>query len=218
MPARNGAVRRADGAAIIDEFLGSAHIFAAAVRDVIETTTLEKVAGPRLTPSQLKLLKLVAMTGESLTLGDVAAFLGVSNAAASKAVDKLVRRGWLRRTEGQKDRRAMNLWLTAPSRKLLAAYETAMHRKLAGIFRGVSAAGLRRTAQLLDRLSANIVDEAADPEELCLKCGIYFRERCLLRQMMHRNCFYVRNKQRRLVPPSRPRQPHRLLVRTPSRK
>ncbi len=198
MPARNGAVRPADGAAIIDEFLGSAHIFAAAVRDVVESKILEIVAGPRLTVSQIKLLKLVAMT-ESLMIGDVAAFLGVSNAAASKAVDKLVRRGLLRRTESEKDRRAMNLGLTPPSRKVLAAYEAAKRRKLAQVFRGFPAAGLRRAAQLLDRLSANIVDHSANPEELCLKCGIYFRERCLVRQLVQRNCFYVRKQQRRLV-------------------
>ncbi len=206
MAARNGAAAQKGAAPLIDEFLGSAHVFAAAVRDVVETRMLESVPGPRLTVSQLKLLTLVAMT-ESLMIGDVAAFLGVSNAAASKAVDKLVRRGLLRRTEGEKDRRAMNLWLTPASRKLLATYEAAKRRKLGEVFRGFPAAGLRRAAQLLDRLSANIVDHSANPEELCLKCGIYFRKRCLLRQLVQRKCFNIRNKQRRLVreaPAARP--------------
>ncbi len=66
----------------IDDFLGSAHIFASAVTDIIEQRLLEKAAEGQVTASQMKLLKLVAMT-DSYTLGDVAAFLRVSNAAAS---------------------------------------------------------------------------------------------------------------------------------------
>lgn len=179
----------------IDDFLGSAHIFASAVSDIIEQRLLEEVSGGQVTASQLKLLKLVAMA-DSHTIGDVASFLGVSNAAASKAVDRLVRRSLLRRTEGQKDRRVMHLSLPRSGRRLLAAYEAAKRRKLAGIFVQFPREELRRTSELLDRLSAGIVDHSANPEELCLQCGIYFRERCLVRQLVRRDCFYQRHKQR----------------------
>ncbi len=177
----------------IDDFLGSAHVFASAVSAVIEARILRGVAGDRITVSQLKLLKLVAMT-DAQTIGDVALFLGVSNAAASKAVDKLVRRKLLRRDEGQKDRRVIRLSLTAASRHLLAAYEEAKQRKLAGLFRKFSEDDLRRTADLLDRLSADIVDHTGQGDEICLQCGIYFRERCLVRQIAQRNCFYKRHQ------------------------
>src|ERR1019366_1769272 len=89
----------------IDDFLGSAHVFASAVTDIIEQRLLEKAAEGQVTAAQMKLL---AMT-DSYTLGDVASFLRVSNAAASKAVDRLARRDLLRRTEDQKDRRVMHL-------------------------------------------------------------------------------------------------------------
>jgi DNA-binding MarR family transcriptional regulator len=173
----------------IDDFLGSAHVFASAVADIIEQRLLEKAAEGQVTASQMKLLKLVAMT-DSYTLGDVASFLRVSDAAASKAVDRLVRRGLLRRTEGQFDRRVMHLCLTPASRRLLTAYETARERKLQAIFVQFPPEELRRASELLDRLSADIVDHSSSPEELCLKCGIYFREQCLVRQLVPRNCFY----------------------------
>src|SRR5512142_2915279 len=102
----------------IDDFLGSAHVFASAVNDIVEARLLRDVAGDQITVSQLKLLKLVAMT-DAQTIGDVASFLGVSNAAASKAVDKLVRRKLLRRDEGETDRRVIHLSLTAGSRRVL---------------------------------------------------------------------------------------------------
>src|ERR1039458_7558600 len=175
----------------IDDFLGSTHVFASAVADIIEQRLLETAAEGQVTPSQMKLLKLVAMT-DSYTLGDVASFLRVSNAAASKAVDRLVWRGLLRRTEDRKDRRVVHLRLTQPGQRLLTAYENARQRKLQSIFVQFPPEELRRTSELLDRLSADIVDHTSNPQELCLKCGIYFRERCLVRQLVPRNCFYQR--------------------------
>ncbi|MGA2196484.1 MAG: MarR family winged helix-turn-helix transcriptional regulator, partial [Bryobacteraceae bacterium] len=88
------------------------------------------------------------------------------------------------------DRRVMHLCLTPASRRLLAAYETARERKLQAIFVQFPPEELRRASDLLDRLSADIVDHGSNPQELCLKCGIYFREQCLVRQLVPRNCFY----------------------------
>lgn len=144
----------------IDDFLGSAHVFASAVRNVVEQGLLDHVAGGQLTVPQVKVLKLVAMT-HSYTLGDVASFLDVSNAGASKAVDRLVRRNLLRRTEDEKDRRAMHLSLTEAGRGLLAAYEDARRSKLEGIFAQFPREELQRAAELLDRISADIVDHTA---------------------------------------------------------
>jgi hypothetical protein len=53
------------------------------------------------------------------------------------------------------------------------------------------------TAATLDRISANIVDHTANPQDLCLQCGIYFREKCLLRELVRRTCFYQKQKARK---------------------
>lgn len=178
---------------IAHDFLGSTHVFTSAVEEILEKGILEEIAGKRLTLSQFKLLRMVALT-DARTISDVALFLGVSNAAASKAVDKLVRRKLLRRTEGQPDRREICLSLTESSRRLLAAYEDKKDRKLAEVFRGFPNDELRRAARLLDRLSAGLVDHHASAEEVCLQCGIYFREKCVVRQLAKRNCFYQSSK------------------------
>jgi DNA-binding MarR family transcriptional regulator len=178
---------------LIHEFLGSAHIFASALNEVVEKRLLEEVAGKHLTFSQFRLLKMVAQT-DAQTITDVALFLGISNAAASKAVDKLVRRKLLRRAEGRPDRREISLSLTESSRRLLAAYDEVKDRKLGEVFGHLSPEELQRTSQLLDRLSAGIVDHTASAEEVCLQCGIYFRDKCLVRQLVKRNCFYHNRK------------------------
>jgi DNA-binding MarR family transcriptional regulator len=177
---------------ITHDFLGSAHVFASAVEDVIEKRLLEEVAGKQLTLSQLRLLKLVAVT-DAHTISDVGLFLSVSNAAASKAVDKLVRRKLLLRKEGQPDRREIRLSLTESSKRLLAAYEHRREQKLAEVFRGFAGDELKRTTNLLDRLSAGLVDHHSEGE-VCLQCGIYFRNQCLVRKLLRRDCFYLRNR------------------------
>jgi DNA-binding MarR family transcriptional regulator len=181
---------------MISELLGSVQVFSSAVRDVLEEKLLRQTAGGRLTFSRLKLLKLVAFT-DSHTIGDVAAFLGVSNTAASKAVDKLVRRRLLRRTEGHADRRASELSLTGEGRRLLSAYEAARDQKLMEIFSACVPEQLCGTVATLDRLSANMVDHTANPQELCFRCGIYFREKCRLRELVRRTCFYQKHKARK---------------------
>jgi DNA-binding MarR family transcriptional regulator len=181
---------------MINEFLGSVQVFSWAVRNVLEEKLLRETARGRLNFSRLKLLKLLAFT-DCHTIGDVAAFLGVSNTAASKAVDKLVRRRLLRRAEGHADRRASELSLTGEGRRLLRAYEVAKDQKLTEIFSACVPEQLYGTVATLDRLSANIVDHKANPEELCFQCGIYFREKCLLRELVRRTCFYQKHKARK---------------------
>ena len=177
---------------IMADFLGSARVFASALEEAVEQRLLEEVAGKRLTLSQFRLLKLVAVT-DAQTISDVGLFLDVSNAAASKAVDKLVRRKLLRRAEGQADRRKIHLSLTESSRRLLTAYERRRERKLAEVFRGFAGDELKRTANLLDRLSVGLVRHRAE-SEVCLHCGVYFRNHCLIRKLLRRDCFYLRNR------------------------
>jgi len=172
-----------------NEFLSSARVFAWSVREVIERTVLREVAGKNLTFSQLKLLYLVAHTN-TLNIGDAATFLGVSPAAASKAVDKLVRRRLLRRAETQEDRRTCRLSLTETSRKLMETYKAARDQRAQSVFSQFSSEELRRTSEVLDRLAGAITSSGADPNAVCMQCEIYFRDVCRFQKYGQRNCFY----------------------------
>lgn len=176
-----------------NEFLSSARVFAWSVREVIERTVLREVAGESLTFSQLKLLYLVAHT-DTLNVGDAAAFMGVSCAAASKAVDKLVRRRLLRRNSPQENRRTIRLSLTEASRRLMEAYLAARDRRASEAFAQFAPEELHRMSELLDRLAGAIVSRGADPNATCMQCEIYFRDACRFGEFGHRNCFYQRHK------------------------
>jgi len=172
---------------IINDFLASMHIFSSAIGELM-AAQLEDELGGELTIPQLKLLKLVART-ETESLSEIAAFLGVSNAAASKAVDRLARRDLVERIESADDRRATWLSLTVKGTFMLKRYEDVQNRVLEGLFRQFMAEDFIETAELLDQLSADLVDRESGPHELCFRCGIYFRERCLLRDLHERTCY-----------------------------
>jgi len=183
---------------LANELLGSAHLFVAAVSGVLEQQLLNEVAGERLSLSQLKILKLLELT-EAHNVGDVAAFLGVSDAAASKAVDRLVRRKYLRRTEGREDRRSSDLSLAALGRRVLAQYEAAKDRKLETMMRNLEPRELQQSAAFLERLTKGIVNDTANPEEICLQCGIYLKKRCLVKEAGRAECQYQRRKKRQPI-------------------
>jgi len=180
---------------LMNDFLGSAQIFALAMGQVIEEELWREAADNQLTVSQLRMLKLINLPGGH-TISDVAAFMGVSKAAASKAADKLARRMLLRRAEGEEDRRAIYLSITGGGTRLLDAYNAATRKKLTEVFGQFSREELRQIVDLLNRLSTQIVNQSSKPEELCVQCGIHYRETCLVRQRLGLECLYQRQKER----------------------
>lgn len=195
---RTRAGPSSDASVLIRDFLGSAHVFSTTVREVVEERLLREIAGERITFAQYTLLRLVSLANDH-NLRHVARFLGVSEAAASKAVDKLVRGGLLRRAEDTQDRRSIQLSLTQDGERLVAAYQVAQRIRMSSVLRSIPAAELRKTANLLDRVSAILMDRDAEPDQLCLRCGIYVRDRCLVRRIMKRDCFYVHHGNERVV-------------------
>lgn len=97
-------------AEVLNDFLASINILSAALDEGLERELKENLA-EKVTLSQFKILALVARK-QGGSISNVAEFLDISLPAASKAVDKLVRRKLIRRLERSGDRRAASLALT----------------------------------------------------------------------------------------------------------
>lgn len=179
--------KRAGALEAINDLLASATIFTSTSSDLL-AAELEDLAGGRFTFAQLKLLRLVARQ-DPLTVGDVAAFLGISNAAASKAVDRLVRGGLLQRAEAKGDRRATEVSLTGEGRGLLDDFEARSSTTLLRLLAGVSLREMREISGRLDRLSLSMARPVDAGSNVCFRCGLYFRDECLLRTLPDRRCY-----------------------------
>ncbi len=180
---------------LVREFMGSVQIFLVAVSGVIEERLLHNGSAKPLTLSQLRVLALLAHT-EARTVGEVAALLRISDAAASKAVDKMVRRKLVRRREAASDRRASELALTEAGARLVRTYENSRNRELARVFEEIPRQDVRRAALLLDRLTSRIVNQTGRPEGICLQCGIHLQKRCLVREAARSDCAWSARKNR----------------------
>ena len=184
---------RSEETKLVREVLGSATVFSSTLDDVLEAE-LRELTDEAITLSQVKLLSLLAR-GEQYMVSDVAGFLRVSNAAASRAVDRLVQRELVTRTESARDRRAVDLRLTQKARHLLARFRTATDELIEEVLSQFPAEEMRQAADLLDRMSVALLsaelEEHDDPETVCFRCSIYFRETCLMRRLVGRRCMYT---------------------------
>jgi DNA-binding MarR family transcriptional regulator len=94
---------------LLDRFLRAMHRFDAG-------RTLPILHAAELTTPQIAVLEFAR---DPQTVSAVAVFLGLSRPATSQLIDKLVRRRFVRRTEGTRDRRQRNVVLTAKGRTLV---------------------------------------------------------------------------------------------------
>jgi len=177
---------------LVNDLLGSVQIAATAIEELM-VKQLQKSTDDGLTVQQLKLLKLIAAT-DSYSLSDVASFLGISKAAASQSVDRLVKRNLIRRDEAESDRRAISLSLTDEAIALLQAYERSSRIAFRDVFSGFALGEMRQLSKLLDLLSLRLMECHLEQEEVCLRCGIYFKNKCLLREISGESCYYDQHK------------------------
>jgi len=174
-PKQKGQERPGNGSYLA--FLRNSHLFSSAVQEVVQERYLRRVTELPVTTSQLHLLQLMSNHGEHL-VGEAAIFLGVSPAAASKSVEKLVRLDLIERLPQEGDRRAARLGITDVGKRLVASYEAEKVRSLAPILEGLSARELKTLNCLLERIALSILDAEGGEAGLCLKCGAYCSESC----------------------------------------
>ncbi len=167
--------RREDAVAF--RLVRHSHIFAAAVREVLETSLLREVTSLPLTLAQFHVLKLMANNGEH-EVGQVADFLGVSAPAATKNIDKLERFGLVTRSPSPSDRRATLLSISAKTRRLVRRYEEMKRARLAPVLTEFTPAEVERLSGLLERFAVSLLKRGDSGNGCCLRCAAYIEEGC----------------------------------------
>jgi MarR family transcriptional regulator for hemolysin len=159
--------------------LRSSHIFASAVREVLEQKLVREVSSVPLTLSQFHLLRLMHLNGQH-QMGEVADFLGVSPPAATKNIDKLEALGLLARVPSAGDRRARLLCVSPKGRRLVRRYESLSAERLAPILARFRPEELELLTGLLERFSLSLLERelSGEGDGVCLRCAAYVQSAC----------------------------------------
>jgi DNA-binding MarR family transcriptional regulator len=187
---RNGSIERpfpeyGDGQGSgNDEFrlLRYSHIFAAAVREFLESKPLQKISPLQLTLSQLHVLKLISYNGLQ-QIHEVADYLGVSAPSATKNVDKLERLGLIFRLRSKGDRRATLLRISPAGRQLVRKYEELKNEQLEPVLGAFQPSEIRQLADLLERFSVSLLEQEHPPFGACLRCDAYVDSDCCVAEV-----------------------------------
>lgn len=149
---------------LVQEVMGASHLFYSTMNSVLERALTE--AGEwQLSISQVKLLLLISRPGQRFKVMDVADLLGVTNAAASRSIDRLVQRGLVDRTVTPEDRRAVDLTLTPMAEALLARFTEARNREVVRLLGEFPAAEMEHAATILERMAAMATEPASEPAD-----------------------------------------------------
>lgn len=172
---------------LIRQVMGASHVFCSAVGELLDRT-LAQASDETLAMSQIKLLLLIARPDQRFKVTDVAEFLGVTNAAASRSIERLVQRGLVDRTVSREDRRAVDLSLTPRGRELLDGFTAVRDAELLRILGDYPEESLRSIVTLLDNLSVELLGIESGDDPRCLRCGVHFRNGCVVRDVLGREC------------------------------
>ena len=161
------------------------HIVSSAVRDILEAEPLQHAGGTGMTPRQFQLLEFIALAGHHID--DVARFLRISPPAATRAVDKLERRGLVVRSGCAGDRRVTLLACSDRGQQLVERYRALQQETIAAAMAGVDRDAI---AAALESYARALVAAEITTEGPCLRCSGYYDRDCPL-QFTARGCAYA---------------------------
>jgi len=175
---------------LMHQFLHNAHVFASTVQEIMGEKYLRETVEGEISLPQFELLRLIERNGNH-QVREIASFMGVSPAAASKNVDKLVRLGLVARVVQESDRRAVSLSLTTRGRSIIRRYESLKQEKLSRVLGVFSDDEVEAIARGLEKVAYHILAEEGSSRTMCMKCSAYYVDHCPLRGMTD-GCIYHR--------------------------
>jgi DNA-binding MarR family transcriptional regulator len=119
-----------------------------------------------LSPSQFNVLNLLRDHPDGLTQVDLSRRLIMHRSNVTGLVDRLEARRLVRRADDPADRRAFNILLTPPGRKLLRKIEPHYYRAAETVWGNISPARAKQLVAELSTVSANADRIAAQPDSV----------------------------------------------------
>jgi len=129
--------------------------------------------------SQFQALRHIAQHGLS-TIGSIADGLSISQPGATMLVDRMVKRGLVKRQPGRNDRRQSEVSLAPRGKRLLDRIEAERMERLAGVVKLMKHSEREQFVESLERFIAAALEIGQSPDEACLRCGTEHQDDCIV--------------------------------------
>jgi DNA-binding MarR family transcriptional regulator len=162
------------------------HTLGSLLREILEDGFLAEACPLHLSRVQFCFLKLVTLVPDP-AVGEVGRRLGVSAAAASKAVDRLEALGLVVRRPCPGDRRVTWVRPTAAGRRLVSDFEQAKSSRVAPVMTALGDERCRELCDLLEEVCVGLMEGQSRHRGACLRCSGYFDPDCSIGRI-HGEC------------------------------
>lgn len=160
------------------ELLQNLMLLARVTQIVLQDEVLKDVPDGELSQVRLSILRLLRRR-ERQSVNDLARFLGLTKAAASQNVERLVRVGLVERREDPNDRRGVWVTLTARGQRILEEVEKEQRRVLEKAMHGFEAGSLRHLSAAMRSLALSLLNQNGEEITGCLQCCAYDSPGCV---------------------------------------
>lgn len=153
-----------------DELQRTVRLFCQAINWLIFKPALDKLIDEDLTQVQLSCIRYAHLHHDP-SVGMIANGLGVSDAAAAKLIDRLVKKGLLIREEDPRDRRVLKIKLTEAGHKMLESVCLMENEYFESILKRMSTKSLQDLEHGIVEFLKVALEKSEQVEDICLKCG-----------------------------------------------
>ncbi|MGE5618000.1 MAG: MarR family winged helix-turn-helix transcriptional regulator [Sphingomonadaceae bacterium] len=154
-----------------------ADLFVAIVEKLMTQRLLDESFDQQVTPSQLVALRYLSLNESSL-MSDVAEGLGISFPAATKTIDRLVRKGLASRSEDQRDRRVVRIRLTEKGMSLVQNIYRERTRRFTAVLDRLDPAARDALLQGIEGFITSAIGDEETARSVCLHCGSEHHDSC----------------------------------------
>lgn len=162
---------------LTNDIAHASDLFVAIIEKLLTQKMLDQSFDQQVTPSQLVALRYLSLNESSL-MSDVAEGLGISFPAATKTIDRLVRKAMVSRSEDPHDRRVVRIRLTDLGKQLVSEINKERSRRFVTVLERMDRISLNALHQSMENFITAAIDEEETARSVCLHCGSEHHENC----------------------------------------
>jgi DNA-binding MarR family transcriptional regulator len=155
-------------------------LFVAVIEKLLTQRMLDESFEHQVTPSQLVALRYLSLNESSL-MSEVAEGLGISFPAATKTIDRLVRKDLAARSEDPHDRRVVRIKLTNHGRSLVEEIHRERARRFDLVLDRLDPGARSALHRSMEVFITSAINDTETARSVCLHCGSKHHDDCPVR-------------------------------------